>query len=63
MGCIDNAIHTFSGVKLRLECAEMMEKQNSNEKTGKAKITNAYNLPSKIRRYLFQKIWLKYSII
>lgn len=46
-GCIDNAIHTFSGVQLRLECAEIMEKQNYSEETGKAKITNAYNLPSK----------------
>ncbi len=44
-GCIDNAIHTFSGVQLRLECAEMMEKQGYDEPMGKAKITKAYNLP------------------
>ncbi|MDD6990687.1 MAG: macro domain-containing protein [Oscillospiraceae bacterium] len=25
--CIDNAIHTYSGVQLRLECAAIMEKQ------------------------------------
>ncbi len=25
-GCIDNAIHTFSGVQLRLSCAELMKK-------------------------------------
>lgn len=43
--CIDNAIHTFSGVELRLECAEIMEKQGFAEQTGKAKITKAYNLP------------------
>ncbi len=44
-GCIDNAIHTFSGVQLRLACAELMGKQGHEEKTGKAKITPAYNLP------------------
>ena len=43
--CIDNAIHTFSGVELRLECAEIMEKQGFAEQTGKAKNTKAYNLP------------------
>jgi len=45
--CIDNAIHTFSGVQLRLECAEIMEKQGHPEPTGSAKITAAYNLPCK----------------
>lgn len=43
--CIDNAIHTFSGVQLRLECAEIMARQGFEEPTGQAKITNAYNLP------------------
>lgn len=46
-GCIDNAIHTFSGVRLRLECAEIMQKQGRGEATGTAKITSAYNLPCK----------------
>ena len=46
-GCIDNAIHTFSGVQLRLKCAEIMQKQGKSEETGKAKITPAYNLPCK----------------
>ena len=46
-GCIDNAIHTFSGVRLRLKCAEIMQKQGKNEETGNAKITPAYNLPCK----------------
>lgn len=45
--CIDNAIHTFSGVQLRLKCAEIMQKQGKDEETGKAKITPAYNLPCK----------------
>ena len=46
-GCIDNAIHTFAGVQLRLSCAELMNKQGHEEETGKAKITHAFNLPSK----------------
>ncbi|MGN0457788.1 MAG: protein-ADP-ribose hydrolase [Eubacterium sp.] len=45
--CIDNCIHTFAGVKLRLKCNEIMQKQGYKESTGKAKITPAYNLPSK----------------
>ncbi|MFI3326481.1 MAG: protein-ADP-ribose hydrolase [Clostridia bacterium] len=45
--CIDNAIHTFSGVQLRVECNKIMQNQGHNEETGKAKITKAYNLPSK----------------
>lgn len=46
-GCIDNAIHTFAGIQLRLKCAETMKKQGHKEETGKAKITPAYNLPCK----------------
>lgn len=46
-GCIDNAIHTFSGVQLRLACAEIMRRQGHEEATGEAKITPAYNLPCK----------------
>ena len=45
--CIDNGIHTFAGVRLRLKCNEIMQKQGYTEPTGKAKITPAYNLPSK----------------
>lgn len=44
-GCIDNAIHTFSGVQLRLACSELMKKQGYGEETGRAKITPAFNLP------------------
>ena len=46
-GCIDNAIHTYAGVQLRLECARQMMEQGYEEETGKAKITSAYNLPCK----------------
>ena len=45
--CIDNAIHTFAGVRLRLKCDEIMRAQGAPEPTGKAKITPAYNLPSR----------------
>lgn len=44
-GCIDNAIHTFAGVQLRLACADLMKRQGCEEATGKAKITPAFNLP------------------
>ena len=44
-GCIDNAIHSAAGIGLRLECFRIMEKQKTEEPTGKAKITKAYNLP------------------
>ncbi|MCM1025660.1 MAG: protein-ADP-ribose hydrolase [Roseburia sp.] len=44
-GCIDNAIHTFSGVQLRLACADLMREQGREEPAGRAKITLAYNLP------------------
>ena len=45
--CIDNCIHTFSGIQLRMDCAEMMRQQGHEEETGKARITKAYNLPCK----------------
>ena len=45
--CIDNAIHTFAGVQLRLACAQLMAEQGHEEPTGAAKVTPAFNLPSK----------------
>lgn len=42
-GCIDNAIHTFSGVQLRLACDRVMGGTLKN--TGEAIITPAFNLP------------------
>lgn len=45
--CIDNAIHTFSGVQLRLECARLMREQGHEESTVMAKVTPAYNLPAR----------------
>ena len=43
--CIDNAIHTYAGVELRLACAELIEQQGYPEPIGQAKITPAFNLP------------------
>ncbi|MCR4882263.1 MAG: protein-ADP-ribose hydrolase [Clostridiales bacterium] len=45
--CIDNIIHTMSGVQLRLACHEIMQKQEHEEPTGQAKITPGFNLPCK----------------
>lgn len=45
--CIDNAIHSAAGSQLRAECSKIMDKQGFEEPTGQAKITGAYNLPSK----------------
>ena len=43
--CIDNAIHTYAGVELRLACEALMEQQGHPEPIGQAKITPAFNLP------------------
>ena len=51
--CIDNAIHTFAGVELRLACADLMERQDCPEPTGQAKITPAFNLPC---RYILHTV-------
>ena len=45
LGVVDNAIHTAAGFQLRRECARMMALQPGEEPPGRAKITNAYNLP------------------
>lgn len=45
--CIDNVIHSAAGVQLREECDRIMRQQGVDEEIGKAKITGAYNLPSK----------------
>lgn len=51
--CIDNIVHSRSGIALRLYCADMMEKQGYEEPTGQAKITPAFNLPS---RYILHTV-------
>ena len=45
--CIDNVIHSAAGIQLREECNSIMKIQDKDEGIGKAKITGAYNLPSK----------------
>ena len=45
--CIDNIIHTYAGVQLRLKMYEIMTKQGHEESAGQAKITRGYNLPAK----------------
>ncbi|MGN0029019.1 MAG: protein-ADP-ribose hydrolase [Marinilabiliaceae bacterium] len=45
--CIDNAIHSAAGVQLRLECERIMKEQGEPEPTGRAKLTDGYNLPAR----------------
>lgn len=45
--CIDNVIHSYAGMQLRDDCARIMAYQGAPEECGEAKITRAYNLPSK----------------
>ena len=51
--CIDNCVHSYSGVQLRWACAELMEQQGFPEPTGQAKITPAFNLPC---RYILHTV-------
>ena len=46
-GCIDNAIHSAAGLQLRDACARLMDAQGREEPVGGAKLTPAYNLPSR----------------
>lgn len=41
--CLDNAIHTFAGSRLRLACLQMM--QGKKEPVGQARLTRGYHLP------------------
>ena len=46
-GCVDNAIHTYAGMELRLACDRLMRAQGHEEATGTAKVTAAFNLPAR----------------
>lgn len=46
-GCIDNAIHSASGLQLRQACWDLMREQGHEEETGTAKITPGFNLPAR----------------
>ena len=45
--CIDNAIHSAAGPRLRADCARIIGIQGHPERSGEAKITRAYHLPSR----------------
>lgn len=51
--CIDNCIHTFAGIQLRLECYNKMEELRSihgpsyQQPTSIPMLTDAYNLPAR----------------
>ncbi len=45
--CIDNVIHSAAGPLIREDCKTVMDIQGRREDTGDAKITRAYNLPSR----------------
>lgn len=46
-GCIDNAIHSASGLQLRDACNALMTAQGCPEPNGCAKLTGGYNLPAR----------------
>jgi O-acetyl-ADP-ribose deacetylase (regulator of RNase III) len=45
--CVDNALHTAAGPRLREDCSRIMELQGHPEPTGTAKITRGYHLPAR----------------
>ena len=51
--CIDNCIHSFAGIQLRLACARQMEQlrkqygEDYEQPTAVPMLTDAYNLPAK----------------
>ena len=51
--CIDNAIHTYAGMQLRLVCDKLMHEQGHEEETARVKVIQAFNLPS---RYIFHTV-------
>jgi O-acetyl-ADP-ribose deacetylase (regulator of RNase III) len=51
--CIDNAIHSAAGPRVREDCQSIMQLQGAPEKTCRAKITRAYNLPA---RFIFHTV-------
>jgi O-acetyl-ADP-ribose deacetylase (regulator of RNase III) len=44
--CIDNAIHSAAGIRLRLECNDKLKGKTLN--TSDILVTNSYNLPSQV---------------
>lgn len=56
--CIDNAIHAAAGPRVRKDCNAIMQAQRFPEPIGTAKITRAYNLPS---RFILHTVGPVYS--
>lgn len=59
--CIDNAIHTFAGPRLRDDCDIIMKLQGFEEPTGECKITRSYNLPCKYVLHTVGPIYDEYE--
>ncbi|MDY2888467.1 MAG: protein-ADP-ribose hydrolase [Candidatus Caccosoma sp.] len=51
--CIDNMIHSYSGLQVRNDLYKIMKEQNKDEENGKCKVTKGYNLFSK---YIFHTV-------
>ncbi len=51
--CIDNVIHSAAGMQVRADCAKIIALQGEDEACGGAKVTSAYNLPS---RYILHTV-------
>jgi O-acetyl-ADP-ribose deacetylase (regulator of RNase III) len=49
--CIDNVIHTYAGIQVRIDCERLM--QGTSASNGEILVTWAYNLPSK---YIFHTV-------
>ena len=49
--CIDNIIHSYAGIQVRLDCNEIMKENELPN--GDVVVTSAYNLPSK---YIFHTV-------
>ncbi|MFK0171498.1 protein-ADP-ribose hydrolase [Streptomyces sp. NPDC090306] len=45
--CVDNALHSAAGPRLREDCARIMALLGTSETTGSAKITRGYHLPAR----------------
>ena len=45
--CIDNAIHSAAGLRMRVACYELMKEQGHEEATGQAKLTPGFALPAR----------------
>lgn len=56
--CVDNAIHSFAGLKVRRDLINIMNEQKHDEPNGQCKVTKGYNLPSK---YIFHTVGPIYS--